>query len=82
MMKPNIFLGMTILSNPLATQTEIKFEVQRWGTREKKRKRWCVVKYTNTVPGCWKVGPNTLVMHPALIEKLQKEFGADFAQMI
>lgn len=67
-------LGLTVVPHTLARDRRTEFKVERWATRNKKRKNWRVLRVEIDRPGCWKVG-DTLYMHPDLIAQLPNEFG-------
>lgn len=63
------FLGLKIVSQPLAVERRTEFKVEPHGTRRKRRKAWRVVRVDIERPAAFKTG-DTVYMHPDLIAKL------------
>lgn len=61
--------GMQIVPYPLAIEHYTEFVVIF--TSHRRRKRYQVYALHRTRPACWRIG-ETLLMHPALIEHMNK----------
>lgn len=66
----NSFNGTPVRSSPLALTYHTKFIVVK-ARIAKRRKRYRVRRKDWSEPGCYQLADGTLVMHPALIEKMQ-----------
>jgi hypothetical protein len=76
MMIPQVhYLGLKIVSHPLAVKVGVKYGVRRWGTLLKKRRGWCVERIETQQPCVVQLG-NTVYVHPDLYEQMKKEFSA------
>lgn len=68
--------GINIHSSPLATRLVVAFTVERAGAPWKRRRRWRVVRHEQRVPAAFQLADGSLMLHPTLLAKLEREVPA------